>query len=194
MLYLPPFFLSLCTLTLARFSPNATQRVCRLSASGGDDSLAILEVFSRCSYDSTIIFESGTYHIERVMDTTGLKNVRIDMQGYLLWGTDLDYWRNNGIPLGYLNVTTARRFGGSDILWEGQDVGTFDGNGQLWYDLAKGVSNLPGRPISLMITNTSDSVFDSMRFVQSQFWTMAITHSKDLLLQNIYITAACIIP
>ncbi|EJD03461.1 uncharacterized protein FOMMEDRAFT_187148 [Fomitiporia mediterranea MF3/22] len=182
---------SLHGLILARFLPERATKACTLSpdTSGGDDSPAIMAAFDRCSQDSTIVFENGTYHIERIMITTGLKNVKVDMRGYLLWSTDLDYWRENGIPLGYLNMTTAWRFGGSDILWEGHNIGTFDGNGQLWYDLTKGVSNLPGRPISLVITNTSDSVFDGIRFVQSQFWTMAITYSMGLLLQNIYINS-----
>ncbi|EJD03462.1 pectin lyase-like protein [Fomitiporia mediterranea MF3/22] len=182
---------SLLVLVLGRFNPELANKVCRLSpdASGGDDSPAIVTAFERCSEDSTIIFESGTYHIESVMNTTGLKNVKIDNRGYLLWGTDLDYWRNNSLPLGYQNQTTAWRLGGTDILWVGHNIGTFDGNGQLWYDLAAGASNLAGRPISLVITNTSDSVFDGMRFVQSQFWSMAITYSENLLLQNIYVNS-----
>lgn len=40
-----------------------------------------------------------------------------------------------------------------------------------------------------MITNTTNSVFSGMRFVQSQFWTMAITHSEDVLLENIYVNS-----
>ncbi|PAV15988.1 pectin lyase [Pyrrhoderma noxium] len=156
---------------------------------GTDDSPAILDAFERCKEDGVVVFNEGTYHIERVMNTTGLRNVRIDMRGTLLWGTDLDYWRANGLPLGYLNMTTAWVFGGTDILWEGNSIGTFDGNGQLWYDLTKGVSNLPGRPISLMITGTNSSVFRGIRFVQSQFWTMAITHSHRVLFEDIYINS-----
>lgn len=42
-------------------------------------------------------------------------------------------------------MTTAWVFGGTDILWEGNSIGTFDGNGQLWYisSLIKRFSNLP---------------------------------------------------
>lgn len=60
---------------------------------------------------------------------------------------------------------------------------------RLRYDLANGTSNLAGRPINLMIADTSDSVFDGIRFVQSQFWSTAIMRSKDLLLQNIYVNS-----
>ncbi len=73
-------------LVLARFSPESVQTGCSLSPnpSGGDDSSAILEAFDRCSQDSIIVFENGTYHIEQVMNTTGLRNVKIDMHGTLL--------------------------------------------------------------------------------------------------------------
>jgi hypothetical protein len=57
------------------------------------------------------------------------------------------------------------------------------------YDFTNGVSNLPGRPISLVIGNTTDSVFRGIRFVQSQFWTMAIKNAEDVLLDSIYINS-----
>lgn len=34
----------------------------------------------------------------------------------------------------------------------------------------KGVSNYPGRPHALTIWETRDSVFEGLRFVQSQMW------------------------
>ncbi|KAL5484761.1 hypothetical protein ACEPAI_7403 [Sanghuangporus weigelae] len=185
------FTTALFASAFSSFHPELAQNICvlRPDSLGGDASETIVKTLERCSQNSVIIFTEGTFHIERVMVTTGLQNVKIDMRGTFLWGTDLDYWRNNSIPLGYQNQTVAWKFGGKDLLWEGHNAGTFDGNGQLWYDLSNGTSNLAGRPINLMITNTTDSVFDGIRFVQSQFWTMAITHSKRLLLQNIYINS-----
>jgi hypothetical protein len=38
------------------------------------------------------------------------------------------------------------------------------------YDYTKGVSNLAGKPHSLTIWKTKDSVFEGIRFVQSQMW------------------------
>ncbi|KAL5484764.1 hypothetical protein ACEPAI_7406 [Sanghuangporus weigelae] len=179
------------TLSVARFAPESANTVCTITPnpSGGDDSVAIVTTFEQCSRDSIIVLTEGTFHIDRVMVTTGLQNVKIDMKGTLLWSTDLDYWRENGLQLGYQNQTVAWMFGGKDVYWEGHGIGTFNGNGQLWYDLANGTSNLAGRPINLMITSTMDSVFDGIRFVQSQFWSMAIMWSKDLLLQNIYVNS-----
>ncbi|KAF8891805.1 pectin lyase fold/virulence factor [Infundibulicybe gibba] len=154
-----------------------------------DDAPAILQAFELCGRDASVVFGPGTFHIESVMNTTGLKNVVVDLSSTLLWGTNITYWRANGLDLGYINMTTAWMFGGDNVTFNGHGVGTFDGNGQLWYDFTNGVSNLPGRPISLMITNTTKSLFSGIRFVQSQFWTMAIKNSEDVLLDGIYINS-----
>lgn len=52
--------------------------------SGGDDSGAILDAFHRCGHGGRIVFLDRTYHIERVMNTTGLEDVKVDLYGKLL--------------------------------------------------------------------------------------------------------------
>jgi len=42
--------------------------------------------------------------------------------------------------------------------------------GQVWYDFINGTNNYPGRPHQITITGTQDSVFQRLRFVQSQMW------------------------
>jgi len=118
-----------------------------------------------------------------------LNNVIVHLYGTLLWGTDTGYWRNNSLQLGYQNQTTAWIFGGNNITFMGHGYGTFDGNGQIWYDLAQNESNMPGRPIGFTIANTTNSVFSGIRFVQSQFWSTAITHCENLLLEDIYVNS-----
>lgn len=96
----------------------------------------------------------------------------------------MTYWISAGLPLNYQNQTTAWALGGDQVVFDGHGVGTFDGNGQLWlvlssvlqsssddvlfsrYDLTDGVSNFPGRPISLMIVNSTNSHYTGIRFVQ----------------------------
>lgn len=53
------------------------------------------------------------------------------------------YWLNNSMPMGYQNHTTAWFLGGCNVHFQGFGYGTLDGNGQLWYDFAVGVSNYP---------------------------------------------------
>lgn len=148
--------------------------VCVVHPCGGNDSApAIIEAFQRCGHNGgsergKVIFRNETYHVKSVMNTTGLSNVDIELHGTLLWDTNLPYWLNHSLPVGYQNQSSAWLFGGDNIRWNGYGVGTLDGNGQAWYDFVNGTNNYPGRPHQITITGTKDSIFDSIRFVQSQ--------------------------
>lgn len=60
-----------------------------LSGRGGDDTAAILSAFGACGKNGRIVFGSGTYHVNKVMTTTGLENVRIELKGTLKVGVVL---------------------------------------------------------------------------------------------------------
>lgn len=170
---------------------NQTGSTCTVipSVDGSDDAPAIISAFERCGQDGSVVFLNETYNVQSVLQTTGLNNVTVHLYGTLLWSTDTSYWRSNSLQLGYQNQTTAWIFGGNDITFMGHGYGTFDGQGQIWYDLGQNISNLAGRPISLTIANTTNSVFSGIRFVQSQFWSTAITHSENLILEDIYVNS-----
>lgn len=167
---------------------------------GTDDSPAIVTVFSECRQDSEIIFQNTTYNIAKVMNLTGLDNVKIEIHGTLLWSKDIDYWLNNSLPIGpgtdqdsyppaaYQNQTTALILGGKNLHVEGNGIGTFDGNGQVWYDFVKGQSNYPNRPHAIVITAT-DSYFHGLRWVQPQMWTVTIVSSERVVLEDIYVNS-----
>ena len=59
---------------------------CYLTPIGGgaDDGPSILQAFKDCAENSRITFSNNTFNIGIVMDTRGLKNVEIDLQGTLL--------------------------------------------------------------------------------------------------------------
>jgi galacturan 1,4-alpha-galacturonidase len=50
---------------------------------GGDDAPAILQAFELCGRDSYISFQDKYYNIYSVMNTTGLRNVKISLTGSL---------------------------------------------------------------------------------------------------------------
>lgn len=186
----------------ASLQARSDVRRCVIAANndGTDDSPAILAAFSKCKRDSEIIFQNTTYNIGQVMKISDLDNVKIEVHGTLLWSKDIDYWLNNSLPIGpgsdqnsyppaaYQNQTTAFILGGENLYVEGFGSGTFDGNGQVWYDFVKGQSNYPNRPHAIVIT-ASDSYFHGLRWVQPQMWTVTIVSSKDVLLENIYVNA-----
>ncbi|KAK1142454.1 hypothetical protein N8T08_007816 [Aspergillus melleus] len=84
-------------------------------------------------------------------------------------------------------MSTAWVIGGEHLRFNGHGHGTFDGNGQAWYDFTAGESNLPGRPHALTVANTTNSVFQGIRFVQSQMWTLSIIHTHHTLFDSIYV-------
>ncbi|OTA98664.1 glycoside hydrolase family 28 protein [Hypoxylon sp. CI-4A] len=180
---------------LAGTTPHAGKTcVVRPTKGGCDSGPAIFEAFQRCGYNApeergTVVFENATYNVQSVLNTTGLSNVDIDMRGTLLWDSNINYWLNNSLPVGYQNQSSAWLFGGDNITWDGHGHGTLDGNGQVWYDFVNGTNNYPGRPHSITITNTTNSVFQGIRFVQSQMWTMTIIHSENILLEDIYVNS-----
>ncbi|KAF9002228.1 pectin lyase-like protein, partial [Hymenopellis radicata] len=156
---------------------------------GRDDAPAILDAFRQCGHGGRVEFLNETYHIESVMNTTGLHDCIIDVRGTLLWGTNISYWLQNSFPIGYQNQSSAWLLGGTSISFVGHGYGTLNGNGQTWYDYSGNTSNLIGRPHSLTIWDTKDSVVEGLRFLQPQMWTMTIMHSKNVVLQDIYINA-----
>lgn len=142
----------------------------------GDSAPSIESAFLECGHNSPdarskIVFPAGTtYHVNSFMNTTSLAYVDIELLGTLIWSTNISYWLSNSQPVGYQNQSSAWWFGGESIHWWGRGVGTLDGNGQVWYDFIDGVSNYPRRPHQITIRDTKNSVFEGLRFVQSQMW------------------------
>jgi galacturan 1,4-alpha-galacturonidase len=68
--------------------------VCTIHASPNmsDDAPAILQAFALCGKDASIIFDPSTFHIESVMNTTGLQNVHVDLPGTLLVSLEKFCW------------------------------------------------------------------------------------------------------
>jgi len=123
------------------------------------------------------------------MNITGLSNVEVDLRGTLLWGTNISYWLNHSLPVGYQNQSSAFFFGGDNVYFHGNGYGTFDGNGQVWYDYIGSKSNYPRRPHQITFSGLTNSVIEGLRFVQSQMWTMTLIHSESVLLQDIYVNS-----
>ncbi|KAJ7718689.1 glycoside hydrolase family 28 protein [Mycena maculata] len=165
---------------------------CIVQPSGNftDDSPAIVEAFTLCGQGGMIEFLNETYWIEKVMNTTGLNDVQIDLRGTLLWSAaNISYWLENSLPLGYQNQSSAWFLGGNNITFNGHGYGTFNGNGQIWYDYTKGVSNLAGRPHALTIWETNNSTFTGIRFLQSQMWTMTLAYSSFVNMSDIFVSS-----
>lgn len=166
-------------LSLAPGGNNNNSKTCIVQPgpNGTDSAPAIIRAFEECGHNNDdssrarVVFLNETYVVRSVMNTTGLRDVDVDLRGTLRWDNgDLAYWLAHSLPVGYQNQSSAWLFGGERVRFRGHGHGTLDGDGQAWYDFANGTNNYPGRPHQMTITGTSDSVFEGLRFVQSQMW------------------------
>lgn len=181
---------SLGTWTDAAATQNRTLCFIQPYQDERDDATQILDAFNnKCRSKSIVVLPGPLYNIRSPMNTTHLDDVEIHQFGRLLWTPDIDYWLSVSMPVGFQNQSTVWNFGGRHVTWAGHGAGTMDGNGQAWYDWAQGRGNLAHRPMNLNINGLRDSVLRGLRFVQSQMWTMTIMHSRNLLLEDIYVNS-----
>ncbi|RCI16242.1 hypothetical protein L249_1905 [Ophiocordyceps polyrhachis-furcata BCC 54312] len=157
---------------------------------GGDDGPAISAALSgRCRQRGLVYLPGPVYNIKTPMTTLGLSDVRIVLTGRMLWSPDVDYWRSVSMPVGFQNQSTVWVFGGDAVDWDGRGSGTLDGNGQVWYDWAQGRGNLDRRPMNVHFLRLTNSRIRRLRFVQSQMWTMAVTFSRDVVLEDVFVSS-----
>ncbi|KAL3465890.1 pectin lyase fold/virulence factor [Aspergillus heterothallicus] len=169
------------------------RKTCVVPAAGTnttDDAPAIIRAFKRCGRRGKVVFKPTTYHVNSVMDIRWLDDVEIDLRGNLLWSTDIHYWLNNSLEVGYQNQSTAWILGGNNVRLNGHGIGTLDGNGDYWYEWIReqpNTSNYPGRPVALTLNGLTNSVVKGVNFLRSQMWTLAIIYSHHVDFENILV-------
>lgn len=157
---------------------------------GADDAPAIMDALNnKCRSKGLVFLPGPVYNIRTNMTTLDMDDVVIHQYGRLVWSADVEYWRSVSMPVGFQNQSTVWYFGGNRVTWDGWGVGTLDGNGQAWYDWAKSQGNLPRRPMNVNFRKLTNSAVKRLRFVQSQMWTMAITYSSHVELDDIYVNS-----
>jgi galacturan 1,4-alpha-galacturonidase len=151
-----------------------------------DDTPMILSAFKQCGQNGAIVFEEGVYNIRQVMDTTGLRNVTIDIYGTFVWSADnLQYWISNTFSVTYAGLHTGWLLGGTDIVMRGHGKALFNGNGQVWIDENRDGSNRQGRPINLTIWRATNVLIDGITWRQSQFWHTFVAYSQNVTMTNL---------
>ncbi|KAH7069731.1 extracellular exo-polygalacturonase-like protein [Paraphoma chrysanthemicola] len=177
----------------ATASPSNARKTCIVKNSGTnltDDAPAIRAAFEECGHHGKIVFSPTTYYVNTELDIRGLEDVDIDVQGELLWSTDIQYWLNASLPVGYQNQSTAFILGGNNVRINGHGVGTFNGNGDYWYQWIRkqsNTSNYPGRPHQITFNGLTNSVVKGLRFLRSQMWTMSIINSHHNKFEDIFV-------
>lgn len=84
-----PFYTiwSIVTLSIVSSAGKVPRQTCTIQPGGSpsiDDAPAVIDAFKQCGQDGKVEFLNETYHINTVMNTTGLKNCEVDLKGTLL--------------------------------------------------------------------------------------------------------------
>jgi galacturan 1,4-alpha-galacturonidase len=153
-----------------------------------DDAVHILDALKKCNNGGHVVFAEGTtYTIGTALDMTFLKHVDLDIQGYIQFTNDTDYWQANAFKQVFQNATTFFQLGGEDVNVYGG--GTLDGNGQVWYDLyARDIYVL--RPILFGTVGLQGGSISNLRLRYSPQWYNFVANSTDVLFSNIDIAGS----
>ncbi|KAI7650745.1 Exopolygalacturonase, partial [Hortaea werneckii] len=147
-----------------------------------DDSEYILDAIDKCNDGGHVVFPQGTtYVIGQALNLTYLKHIDLDIQGYIQFTNDTDYWQDNAFYQVYQNATTFFQIGGEDVNIYGG--GMLDGNGQVWYDLyAEDIYIL--RPILFGTVGLHGGSISDLYLRYSPQWYNFLANSTDVVFDN----------
>ncbi|KAI9697165.1 MAG: Exopolygalacturonase X-1 [Bogoriella megaspora] len=151
-----------------------------------DDSQYFLDALNECNNGGHVLMPSNTtYIIGTALNLTFLNSVDIELQGYLQFTNDTDYWQANSFRQIFQNVTTFWQLGGNDVNFYGG--GTIDGNGQVWYDLyASNIYTL--RPVLLGTIDLHNSSITNLDLRYSPQYYNFVANSSSVLFSGLSIS------
>jgi galacturan 1,4-alpha-galacturonidase len=172
-------------------SSPSRNRVCYVSSHNDgvtDDSDYILSAINKCNNGGHVIFSQGQkYLIGTALNLTYLNHIDLDIQGYVQFTNDTDYWQANAFKQVFQNATTFFQLGGNDVNVYGG--GFLDGNGQVWYDLyAQNIYIL--RPILFGAVGLHNSTIQNLNFRYSPQYYNWVANSTNVLFSNISISGS----
>ncbi|KAJ9496310.1 hypothetical protein H2202_008268 [Exophiala xenobiotica] len=151
-----------------------------------DDSSYILSALHECNDGGHVVFDADTsYVIGKALDMTFLRHIDIDIQGYVQFTNDTDYWQAQSFKQIFQNATTFFELGGEDVNVFGG--GTLDGNGQAWYDLyAEDIYIL--RPVLFGTVGLHSGTISNLNLIYSPQYYNWVANSSNVIFDNIFIT------
>jgi galacturan 1,4-alpha-galacturonidase len=116
-----------------------------------------------------------------------MSNSVTDIQGYVQFTNDTDYWQANSFKQIFQNATTFFQLGGNDVNVYGG--GTLDGNGQIWYDLYASDAYIL-RPILMGVIGLHNSTISDLVLRYSPQYYHFVANSSNVVFDNINIAGA----
>jgi galacturan 1,4-alpha-galacturonidase len=166
-------------------------RVCYVSSHDDgvtDDSEYILSAIDKCNPGGHVVFsQDKRYLIGTALNLINLNHIDLDIQGYVQFTNDTDYWQANAFKQLFQNATTFFQLGGNDVNVYGG--GFLDGNGQVWYDLyARNIYIL--RPILFGVVGLHNSTIQNLNLRYSPQYYNWVANSTNVLFSNISISGS----
>lgn len=150
-----------------------------------DDSKFILEAIKDCNNGGHVIFlQKSSYIIGKPLNLTHLANIDLDIQGSIQFTNDTDFWQDNSFRLTFQNATSFFLLGGKDVNVYGG--GTFDGNGQIWWD-AFAAKKSTNRPVLFATVGLHGGSITDLSLNGSPFWHNIVANSSDVVFTDIRI-------
>lgn len=144
--------------------PRDPNKLCIVPAlgNGEDDAPAILAAFHRCNNGGTVLLNNN-YTILSPLDLTFLQSVDVAISGIVNFGTNITQWVATDFKYTYQTSSTMWRFGGEDVNIYGGDIGTINGNGQVWWD-ANALNSSLLRPILFVVDGLNHGTVSHLNF------------------------------
>jgi galacturan 1,4-alpha-galacturonidase len=173
--------------TPSRTVHNVGRASCTLAAlgSGKDDSPQFLTAMQACS---TVVIPTGTtLNISTRLNTTGLSNKHLSLEGTMRFNPNIPYWSGNGFSFPFQTQVTFWILGGTNIVVDGG--GTLDGAGQAWYDAFASNSSLL-RPITMTLFQATNVLVQNIKMINSPEWFNFVNEGKNVTFSGVNLNAA----
>ncbi|KAJ7593776.1 glycoside hydrolase family 28 protein [Mycena floridula] len=170
---------------LSAYATSGEQKLCTLTASGGDDAPQFLKAVKACA--TVTIPTSTTLTIATRLNTTGLHDKHLDLKGTIRFVPDFPYWTGNAFTFPFQNTSTYWILGGKNLLLDGG--GTIDGAGQGWWDQIPLNATIQ-RPVTMTLYQAKNVVVKNIRMINSPNWFNFVNEGQNVLFDNITINAA----
>ncbi|KAI8372481.1 pectin lyase fold/virulence factor [Blakeslea trispora] len=169
MVYIPSLSSSLALITVLASAAQAAT-TCTVST-GGDAAKSIASAFEACKNGGTVVFTKGaTYNLKSLVDVSNLKNVKVQFYGTV---------NLPGFNSKHAGQNSYFRIKGDNIHWDGGNTGTFNGNGQKWWDAEN------RKAPTVFRIQATNSYFGNFKIVQSPRAHIGITSSSHVDLDNV---------
>ncbi|KAB5593430.1 putative effector protein [Ceratobasidium theobromae] len=165
-------------------APNQGERWVDLKSHGKDDAPYLVRALK--SNTRIRVPRGHTLNIASAMNTTGLFDTHLRLEGTLRVKPDLAYWAGNAFAVPYQKNSAIWLLGGENLVLDGG--GTIDGSGQTWWDARPGNSTLVP-PLTLVVHQAQNVLISNITFYKTPKWANLVQESENVIYEYITVNS-----